>query len=107
MSMGFFRQEYWSGLPFPPPGNFPDPEIEPVSPALQVDSLAFGEASFKLPSIMYLNKHRIMLYHASFIEQHFSVTILFLHSIILFLCISPVFEIVYLFKLLFPWWLRG
>ena len=62
MSMGFFRQEYWSGLPFPPPGNFPDPEIEPVSPALQVDSLAIGEASFKLPCIMYLNKHRIMLY---------------------------------------------
>ena len=55
MSMGFFRQEYWSGLPFPPPGNFPDPEIKPVSPALQVDSLAIREASFKLPSIMYLN----------------------------------------------------
>ena len=34
LSMGFFRQEYWSGLPFPPPGNLPDPGIEPVSPAL-------------------------------------------------------------------------
>ena len=31
--MGFFRQEYWSGLPFPPPGVLPDPGIEPVSPA--------------------------------------------------------------------------
>ena len=30
--MEFFRQEYWSGLPFPPPGDFPDPEIEPPSP---------------------------------------------------------------------------
>ena len=29
--MEFFRQEYWSGLPFPPPGDFPDPEIEPAS----------------------------------------------------------------------------
>ena len=29
--MGFFRQEYWSGLPFPPPGNLPDPGIEPAS----------------------------------------------------------------------------
>ena len=29
--MGFFRQEYWSTLPFPPPGDLPDPEIEPVS----------------------------------------------------------------------------
>ena len=34
LSMGFSRQEYWSGLPFPPPGNLPDPGIEPVSPAL-------------------------------------------------------------------------
>ena len=33
-SMGFSRQEYWSGLPFPPPGDLPDPGIEPVSPAL-------------------------------------------------------------------------
>ena len=35
--MGFSRQEYWSGLPFPPPGDLPDPEIEPrslLSPAL-------------------------------------------------------------------------
>ena len=39
LSMGFPRHEYWSGLPFPPPGNLPDPEIEPASPALQVDSL--------------------------------------------------------------------
>ena len=31
LSMGFSRQEYWSGLPFPPPGNFLDPEIETVS----------------------------------------------------------------------------
>ena len=30
----FFRQEYWSGLPFPPPGALPDPGIEPMSPAL-------------------------------------------------------------------------
>ena len=33
-SMGFSRQEYWSGLPFPPPGDLPDPRTEPVSPAL-------------------------------------------------------------------------
>ena len=37
--MGFFRQEYWSGLPFPSPGDLPDPGIEPGSPALQADSL--------------------------------------------------------------------
>jgi len=34
LSMGFPRQEYWSGLPFPSPGDFPDPEIEPTSPTL-------------------------------------------------------------------------
>ena len=36
---GIFRQEYWSGLPFPSPGDLPDPGIEPGSPDLQVDSL--------------------------------------------------------------------
>ena len=39
LSMGFPRQEYWSGLPFPSPGDLPDPGIEPGSPALQADSL--------------------------------------------------------------------
>ena len=38
-SMGFSRQEYWSGLPFPSPGDLPDPGIEPGSPALQADTL--------------------------------------------------------------------
>ena len=38
-SMGFSRQEYWSGLPFPSPGDLPDPGIKPSSPTLQADSL--------------------------------------------------------------------
>ena len=38
-SMGFSRQEYWSGLPFPSPGYLPNPGIEPRSPALQADAL--------------------------------------------------------------------
>ena len=37
--MGFSRQEYWSGLPFPSPGDLPDPGIKPRSPALQADAL--------------------------------------------------------------------
>ena len=37
--MEFSRQEYWSGLPFPSPGNLPNPGIKPGSPALQADSL--------------------------------------------------------------------
>ena len=39
LSMGFFRQEYWSGLPFPSPGDLSDPGIERKSPALQADAL--------------------------------------------------------------------
>ena len=39
LSMGFSRQENWSGLPFSHPGDDPDPGIEPQSPVLQVDSL--------------------------------------------------------------------
>ena len=38
-SMGFSRQECWSGLPFPSPGDLPDPGIKPRSPALQADAL--------------------------------------------------------------------
>ena len=34
LSMGFARQEYWSGLPFPSPGDLPNPGIKPMSPAL-------------------------------------------------------------------------
>ena len=39
-SMGFSRQEHWSGLPFPSPGDLPNPGIEPGSPALEADILA-------------------------------------------------------------------
>ena len=51
-SMGFSRQGYWNGLPFPSPGDLPDPGIEPVSPALQhwqVDSLSLASLGSKLP----------------------------------------------------------
>ena len=52
LSMAFCRQEYWSGLPWPPPGALPDPGIEPASltsPALLADSLllsCWGEARY-------------------------------------------------------------
>ena len=49
--MGFFRQDYWSGSPFPPPGDLPNPGIKPMSPAspaLKVDSLP-DEPSEKPP----------------------------------------------------------
>ena len=40
LSMGFSRQAYWSGLPFPSPGDLPNPGIEPRSPVLQADTLS-------------------------------------------------------------------
>ena len=39
LSMEFPRQEYWTGLPFPSPGDLPDPGIKPMSPALEADAL--------------------------------------------------------------------
>ena len=51
--MGFSRQEYWSGLPFPFPGDLPNPEIEPGSPVLQADSLP-SEPPGK-PLLMYVS----------------------------------------------------
>ena len=39
LSLGFLKQEYWSGLPFTSPGDLPDPEMEPRSPTLQADAL--------------------------------------------------------------------
>ena len=57
LSMGFCRQEYWSGLPFSSPGDLPAPRIEPTSPAapaLQVDSLPLSHrASPKHPCLFW------------------------------------------------------
>ena len=49
LSMGFSRQEYWSGLPFPSPRDLPNPGIKPASPALAGDSLPFIELPEKPP----------------------------------------------------------
>ena len=49
-SMEFSRQEYWSGLPFPSPGDLPNPGLEPRSPALQADALP-SELPGKPPSL--------------------------------------------------------
>jgi len=51
-SMGFSRQGYWSGLPFPSPGDLPDPRIETRSPALQTDALP-SEPLLKESEISY------------------------------------------------------
>ena len=54
-SMGFSRQEYWSGLPFPSPGDFPDPGIEPRSPALEADALTSEPPGKPTSSIGFSN----------------------------------------------------
>ena len=56
--MGFSRQESWSGLPFPSPGDLPNPGIEPGSPALQTDSLP-TELQGKPPLALLTNKIKV------------------------------------------------
>ena len=58
--MGFSRQEYWSGLPFPSPGDLPDPGIESGSPALWADALPSEllekpQRKFSAEELMFLN----------------------------------------------------
>ena len=52
LSMGFSRQDYCSGLPFPSPGDLPDPGIEPTSPTLQVDSLPLSHQGSPLTIVL-------------------------------------------------------
>ena len=54
--MGFSRKEYWSGLPFPSPGDLPDRGIEPGSPAFQADALTFEPPGSGLNSNDYAYK---------------------------------------------------
>ena len=55
-SMGFSRQEHWSGLPFPSPGDLPDPGMDPGSPALQEDPLPSeppGNPTYQFRSVQF------------------------------------------------------
>ena len=65
LSMGFSRQEYWSGFPFPSPGDLPNPGIKPRCPALQADSLLF--VSPRKPNI-YRNTY--MNYSMKYVTAH-------------------------------------
>ena len=59
--MGFFREEYWNGLSFPPPGDIPDPGIDPVSPALAEGLF------FTTEPPLYINK--IVVIKVSYLEK--------------------------------------
>ena len=67
LCMGFSREEYWNGLPFPSPGDLPNPGIEPGSPALQADSLPAeppGKPSHLiLSNIKVIKKEKMLMLH--------------------------------------------
>ena len=66
MSMSFSRQEYWSRLPFPSPGDLPDPGIGPTSPALQTEALPSEPPGGLIGQIGILrdnNKNSLISYH--------------------------------------------
>ena len=72
LSMGFSRQEYWSGLPFLSPEDFPDPGIEPGSPAFQADSLLselpWKPIHLKVPIICETNNSKKEGGHGEFLH---------------------------------------
>ena len=81
LSMGFPRQEYWSGLPLPPPGDLPDPEIERASPAL-AGSLFTTVISGKADILVYYTRNSMS--RSSFryfinqkLNQYYSLKLLF------------------------------
>ena len=98
LPMGFSRQEYWSGLPFPFPGDLPNPGIEPRSPALQADALTSEPPGKPYFFVMALpNQHHSVL---SISSSHFLKSSLFLfvlnlvfwfpsHLSSFFFCASP------------------
>ena len=86
LSMGFSsRQEYWNGLPFPSPGDLPDPRIKPWSPVLQADSLLSeppGKPYIYILYIIYIYNDIVKLkgwgklYHANIKQWEVGVIVL-------------------------------
>ena len=77
-SMGLSRQEYWSGLPFPSPGDLPDPGIEPRSPALQANALT-SEPPSKLP----FTTLGVFIYFAKILNTYTKHSLLWRHYYII------------------------
>ena len=61
LSVEFLRQEYWCGLPFPPPGDLHDPGTEPESPALQADSLPLSHQGSPYTHDILLHKESLCI----------------------------------------------
>ena len=73
-SMEFSRQEYWSGLPFPSPGDLPNPGIEPVLPALQTDSLTHAPPG--KPYLSGIWSKAIQVENAMLVLQKFKIKVM-------------------------------
>ena len=112
LSMGFSGQEYWSGLPFPPPGDLPDLRIKPRSPALRAGSLP-SEPPGKPPCIyvcvcvIYIHSFRLFSQWA-ITDYWGAVLVLYSRSLLVIcfiyssVCVSiPIFQ--FIPPLLDPW----
>ena len=84
LSMRFHRQEHWSGLPFPSPGDLPNPGIEPMSPARQVDSL----------SLSHLGRPSVFLLYCKFIKHRNTFFLIYLQSMVHSKCAINVYCII-------------
>ena len=76
LSMGFPRHEYWSGLPFPPPGDLSDPGIEPVSPALAggfFNTEPSGKLSMTWTNLFHSNYMAYGEYYTCFISKNWGI----------------------------------
>ena len=91
LSMGFPRQEYWSGLPWPPPGCLPDPRIQTVSSAWQVDSLPLSHLGRPCTTITTIHFQNFFIFHLETI----SIKQLTFHSLLPAWVTSCVFGISY------------
>ena len=84
--MGFSRQEYWSGLPFLPPGHLPDPGTKPRYPALQADSLPTELQGNPHVYTQVSYKHLMRAGYGWIYIHHFTVFLLsfFFYSVIIY-----------------------
>ena len=83
LSTGFSRREYWSGYPFPSPGDLPDPGMEPGSSALQADSLPSeppGKPEIQLKNLFCLNLIRRSCLRSAGLKYEHIVYALYLFS---------------------------
>ena len=92
LSMKLFRQEYWSGLPYPPPGDLPDPAIEPISPASPV--LADGFFISMPPEKPHLSLLSLLIYLVLYLSSYLLLiwsVLYFLFSFLLFIELLSLF----------------